>query len=79
MKVILDLVPESLMPAQVECMGVPSGSLLWLGLPTTVSHTIDASSPLQGFMPNDMAALDMEVLVLLDGIDASTSGHVQAR
>ena len=60
-------------------MGVPSGSLLWLGLPTTVSHTIDAASPLQGLMPEDMAALDMEVLVLLDGIDASTSGHVQAR
>ena len=60
-------------------MGVPSGSLLWLGLPTTVSHTIDAGSPLQGLMPEDMAALDMEVLVLLDGIDASTSGHVQAR
>ena len=44
-----------------------------------MSHVIDAQSPLAGMMPADMESEDMEFLVLLDGIDATTSGVLQAR
>ena len=44
-----------------------------------MSHVIDADSPLSGMMPTEMEAEDMELLVLLDGVDATTSGVLQAR
>lgn len=64
---------------QLKKTGVSSGNLLWLGLPTGVTHVITAESPLAGLTLSDMEAQDMEVLVLLDGIDATTSAAMQAR
>ena len=59
--------------------GLSPSKITWLGLPTSMSHVIDAQSPLAGMMPADMEAEDMEFLVLLDGVDATTSGVLQAR
>ena len=44
-----------------------------------MTHVVDADSPLSGMMPADMEEEDMELLVLLDGVDATTSGVLQAR
>lgn len=59
--------------------GLTPSKIAWLGLPTAMSHVIDADSPLSGLMPVDMEEEDMELLVLLDGVDATTSGVLQAR
>lgn len=59
--------------------GLTPSKLAWLGLPTSISHVIDSDSPLVGMMPADMEQEDMEILVLLDGVDATTSGILQAR
>ena len=64
---------------QLNSGGLTPSKLAWLGLPTSVSHIIDADSPLSGMMPADMEEEDVEVLVLLDGVDATTSGILQAR
>ena len=59
--------------------GLNPTKLAWLGLPTSVSHVIDSDSPLTGMLPADMEHEDMEILILLDGVDATTSGVLQAR
>ena len=64
---------------QITSGGLTPSKIAWLGLPTSMSHIIDADSPLAGMMPADMEKEDMEILVLLDGIDATTSGVLQAR
>eukprot|EP00850_Spirogloea_muscicola_P007875 SM000041S15434 [mRNA] locus=s41:75330:79490:- [translate_table: standard] len=58
---------------------VLGGSQVFLGLPCIVSHPITASSPLFGLSFAMMERCDMEVLVLLEGVDASTSSKLQAR
>lgn len=55
------------------------GSQIFLGLPCVVKHPITASSPLYGLSLQAMEDCDMEVLVLLEGVDASTSCKLQAR
>ncbi|DBB05842.1 TPA: hypothetical protein ACH3X3_009852 [Trebouxia sp. C0006] len=64
---------------QITSGGLTPSKITWLGLPTSMSHIVDADSPLSGMMPADMEQEDMEILVLLDGIDATTSGVLQAR
>ena len=64
---------------QISSGGLTPSKIAWLGLPTSMGHIIDADSPLTGMMPADMEQEDMEILVLLDGIDATTSGVLQAR
>lgn len=59
--------------------GLTPSKVAWLGLPTAMSHVINADSPLLDIMPADMEQEDMEFLVLLDGVDATTSGVLQAR
>ncbi|KAK9809060.1 hypothetical protein WJX72_008704 [[Myrmecia] bisecta] len=63
----------------VQCMGRPSGQLLWLGLPTSVTHVVDKFSPLAGMSPDQMQERGLEIVVLLDGVDATTSARMQAR
>lgn len=69
----------------VQELGLSSGGSthgrhkVWLGLPISMSHIIDDDSPLHGMMPIDMDKEDTELLVLLDGVDATTSGILQAR
>ena len=45
----------------------------------TVVHPIDEHSPLQGFMPEDMEAADVEIYVLIRGFDDVYSNFVQQR
>jgi inward rectifier potassium channel len=45
----------------------------------TVVHPIDEQSPLQGFMPEDMEAADVEIYVLIRGFDDVYSNFVQQR
>lgn len=52
---------------------------LWLGLPATISHVIDDDSPLSHLSIDQMADRKMEVLCLVDGVDAMTSNAMQAR
>ena len=52
---------------------------LWLGLPATVSHTVDESSPLANISLEQMAERGMQILVMVDGTDKMTSNCVQAR
>jgi hypothetical protein len=47
-----------------------------LGLAATLTHVIDAGSPLWRLSVADMAACGMELLVFLDGVD-STSSTIQ--
>ncbi|PRW33237.1 inward rectifier potassium channel 2-like isoform X7 isoform B [Chlorella sorokiniana] len=55
------------------------GGRLWLGVPSVIEHRIDRGSPLWGMSDADMRAADMEIIVLLDGIDESTSRAIEAR
>ena len=50
---------------------------LKLGLPVTLTHPIDPSSPLWGVSLEGLAARDVEVLAFLDGTDAMTSNALQ--
>lgn len=52
---------------------------LWLGVPSVMAHAIDRSSPLWGITRDDLERCDCEFIVLLDGIDESTSTAMQAR
>eukprot|EP00897_Mesotaenium_endlicherianum_P009896 jgi/Mesen1/8935/ME000552S08444 len=58
---------------------VAGGSQIFLGLPCTVAHPVTANSPLHGLSFAMMERCDMEILVLLEGVDASTSAKLQAR
>lgn len=53
------------------------GSQVFLGLPCTVKHPITTTSPLYGLTLKDLENADMEILVLLEGVDASTSSKLQ--
>jgi inward rectifier potassium channel len=50
-----------------------------LPLNWTVVHPIDEQSPLLGFTPEDMAASDVEIYVLIRGFDDVYSNFVQQR
>ncbi|GAQ89742.1 Inward rectifier K+ channel [Klebsormidium nitens] len=58
---------------------VLGGGQVFLGLPAIVAHPITPSSPLYGLTFEMMEQCDMEILVLLEGVDASTSAKLQAR
>lgn len=52
---------------------------LWLGVPTIMAHTIDESSPMWGVSRQELEGSDIEFVVLLDGVDETTSTVMQAR
>lgn len=60
---------------------ISGGHRLWLGVPSIVAHTIDPSSPLWGVTRRQLEenADEIEFVVLLDGIDETTSTVLQAR
>src|SRR5471032_1576418 len=45
----------------------------------TVMHPIDQDSPLYGLTPEDMDALDMEIIVMLNGLDEILADRIYAR
>ena len=45
----------------------------------TVMHPIDADSPLFGLTPEQMAEQDMEIIIMLSGMDETISDHIYAR
>jgi len=45
----------------------------------TVMHAIDETSPLYGLTPEDMDALDMEIVIMLSGVDEILSDRIYAR
>jgi inward rectifier potassium channel len=45
----------------------------------TVMHPIDAESPLYGLTPEEMAEGEMEILVMLSGMDETIADHIFAR
>lgn len=55
------------------------GGKLWMGVPSILYHQVDENSPLHGLTREDLDERDMEVLVILDGIDETTATPVQAR
>ncbi|KAK3242719.1 hypothetical protein CYMTET_47600 [Cymbomonas tetramitiformis] len=61
---------------EAEDGGKPTG---FLGLPLNIRHLITKESPLYGLSVMDMEQKGMEILVMLDGIDASTSCNIQGR
>lgn len=60
---------------------VSGHSKLWLGVPSIMAHTIDTNSPLWGITREELeqAGPEIEFVVLLDGVDESTSMVMQAR
>ncbi|CAM6094222.1 unnamed protein product [Calypogeia fissa] len=58
---------------------IVGGSEVFLGLPYIVKHPITSTSPLYGLTVQGMEQADAEILVLLEGVDASTSSKLQAR
>lgn len=58
---------------------VIGGNQVFLGLPCTVKHPITSTSPLYGMSITELEDADCELLVLLEGVDASTSCKLQAR
>uniref|UniRef100_A0A1D2AEI2 ATP-sensitive inward rectifier potassium channel 12 n=1 Tax=Auxenochlorella protothecoides TaxID=3075 RepID=A0A1D2AEI2_AUXPR len=55
------------------------GGKLWMGVPSILYHTVDADSPLYGLNEEDLDEMDVEILVILDGIDETTATPIQAR
>jgi inward rectifier potassium channel len=45
----------------------------------TVMHPIDQDSPLYGLSPEDMAAMDMEIVVMINGLDEILADRIYAR
>lgn len=45
----------------------------------TVMHAIDADSPLYGLTPEDMQAQDMEIIIMLAGLDEILADRIYAR
>ncbi|XP_024396402.1 uncharacterized protein [Physcomitrium patens] len=58
---------------------ITGGNQVFLGLPCTVKHPITSTSPLYGLNITELEDADCELLVLLEGVDASTSCKLQAR
>jgi inward rectifier potassium channel len=58
---------------------VIGGNQVFLGLPCSVKHPITSTSPLYGMSVTELEDADCELLVLLEGVDASTSCKLQAR
>lgn len=58
---------------------VIGGNQVFLGLPCAVKHPITSTSPLYGLSISELEDADCELLVLLEGVDASTSCKLQAR
>eukprot|EP00899_Mesostigma_viride_P008045 jgi/Mesvir1/17241/Mv07653-RA.1 len=54
------------------------GSRLFLGFPCSIIHLLTPDSPLYRFTHEDLERHDVEILVMLEGDDASTSSSVQA-
>ena len=59
---------------RVERADNPTFVLSW-----TVMHPIDADSPLYGMTPEDLAASDIEIIVVMTGLDESFTQPVHAR
>ncbi|KAL4421196.1 hypothetical protein ABPG77_010071 [Micractinium sp. CCAP 211/92] len=55
------------------------GGHLWLGVPSVIEHKVDQRSPLWGMGEAEISNADMEFIVLLDGVDESTSRALEAR
>jgi inward rectifier potassium channel len=45
----------------------------------TIMHSIDETSPLFGLTPSQMAEQEMEIIVMLSGMDKPISDHIYAR
>ena len=45
----------------------------------TVMHPIDENSPLFGLTPSQMTEQDMEIIIMLSGMDETISDHIYAR
>jgi len=58
---------------------VSNSKIPFLGLPWTVVHCIDEKSPLRAQSIESLRDMDAEVLVILEAIDASSSGSFQSR
>ena len=58
---------------------VSGAGRLWLGVPSIMAHTIDASSPLHGVSRADLEDGEAEFVVMLDGVDETTATAMQAR
>ncbi|CAI7899178.1 unnamed protein product, partial [Closterium sp. NIES-53] len=58
---------------------VAGGSQIYLGLPCTVTHAVTHGSPLYGLSHSMMERSDLEILVLLEAVDCSTSATLQVR
>ncbi|CAI5482471.1 unnamed protein product, partial [Closterium sp. Yama58-4] len=56
---------------------VAGGSQIYLGLPCTVTHAVTHGSPLYGLSHSMMERSDLEILVLLEAVDCSTSATLQ--
>jgi inward rectifier potassium channel len=61
-------------PLPLQCDRVNFFPLTW-----TIVHTIDDSSPLRDVTPEQLAARDVEVLLLLSAFDETSSQTVHAR
>eukprot|EP00124_Ichthyophonus_hoferi_P005132 Ihof_evm3s676 gene=Ihof_evmTU3s676 len=51
----------------------------YLGLPWTIVHHIDSTSPFYGKSPEELIAMQAEVVAILDGVDESVSKGIQVR
>ncbi|GBG86441.1 ATP-activated inward rectifier K channel [Chara braunii] len=58
---------------------IRGGGQLFLALPCIVSHAMVFGSPLHNLDEEKMRSSDMEILVLLEAVDSSTSSKLQAR
>lgn len=52
---------------------------LKLGLPSSITHIVNSSSPIFNLSLEQMEAAGMEILCLMDGMDPMTSNSMQAR
>lgn len=48
-----------------------------MGVPSILYHNVDEDSPLHGLTQENLEERDMEILVILDGIDETTATPVQ--
>jgi len=55
------------------------GSLVFLGLPCVLHHHIDKQSPLYRLTISDLIQREAEIIVLLSGVDGTTSSMFEAR
>ncbi|KAJ9523339.1 hypothetical protein QJQ45_005385 [Haematococcus lacustris] len=62
-----------------HCLLDPEITSLKLGLPATITHVIDAHSPLYELSLGQMEAAEMELLCFMSGTDPMTSNLLQSR